>query len=106
MLQKALIGCIFIILILVFSLRITYKDLKATRESNKILTATLEANIKAMKDKEERNTHELERLQKKLTDLSRLNDACLSSPVTDDLISFLQQLQQDSAGTISFTFTK
>lgn len=103
---KALVGCAITILFLLLLLRSLYTDLRTLKEQNESLQKTIEANLQAAVEKEKRNSDELERLQKKLTDLSRLNDACLGSPVTDDLVSFLQQLQQDSAGTISFTFTK
>ena len=103
---KAIVGCAVTILFLLMLLKSLYSDIKTLKEQNKILNKTIEANLQAAVEKEKRNANELERLQKKLTDLSRLNDSCLASPVTDDLVVFLQQLQQDSAGTISFTFTK
>ena len=106
MINKALVGCAVTILVLLLLLKSLYADVKALKGQNELLQRSLEANLQAAKEKEVRNKNELERLQKKLTDLSRLNDACLSSPVADDLVVFLQQLQQDSAGTISFTFTK
>lgn len=106
MINKALVGCAITILFLLLLLKSLYTDNRTLKKQNESLNRTLEANLQAAVEKEARNKNELERLQKKLTDLSKISDACLDVPVTDDLISFLQQLQQGSAGTISFTFTK
>lgn len=103
---KALVGCAVTILCLLLLIKSLYKDMRTLKRQNESLQHTIEANLQAAVEKEKRNSDELERLQKKLTNLSRLNDSCLSSPIADDLVVFLQQLQQDSAGTISFTFTK
>lgn len=103
---KALVGCAVTILILLIFLKSLYTDLQALKEQNKSLHRTIEANLQAAIEKDKRNKDELEQLQKELTELSRIDNACLSSPVDDDLVVFLQQLQQNSAGTISFTFTK
>lgn len=104
--NKALVGCAVTILLLLLLLKSLYSDIKALKEQNESLQKTLEANLQEAKQKEARNRNELEQLQKKLTDLSKLNDSCLASPVADDLVVFLQQLQKDSAGTLSLTFTK
>lgn len=103
---KALVGCAIAILFLLLLLKSLYSDIKTLKEQNEALNKTLQANLQEAVEKEKRNSNELERLQKKLTDLSIFHDSCLDSPVNDNLVSFLQQLQQDSAGTISFTFTK
>lgn len=103
---KALVGCAIAILFLLLLLKSLYSDIRTLKEQNEALNKTLQANLQEAVEKEKRNSNELERLQKKLTDLSRFHDSCLDSPVNDNLVGFLQQLQQDSAGTISFTFTK
>lgn len=106
MINKILVGCAITILFLLMLLKSLYTDVKTLKEQNESLQKTLEASLQEAKIKEARNQNELEQLQKKLTDLSRLNDSCLDSSVASDLVVFLQQLQKDSAGTISFTFTK
>lgn len=106
MINKALVGCAVTILFLLLLLKSLYSDVRTLKKQNESLNKTLEANLQAAKEKETRNKNELERLQKKLTDLSKISDTCLDVPVADDLVDFLQQLQQDSAGTVSFTFTK
>lgn len=106
MLNKALIIAIALGVVLSVFCKVLYDKVGELKETNKSLQRALESNLEATKEKDKRNHDELERLQKKLTDLSRLHDTCLDSPVNDDLVSFLQHLQQDSAGTISFTFTK
>lgn len=106
MLNKALIIAIALGIVLSVFCKVLYDKVGELKETNKSLQKALESNLEAAKEKDRRNKNELERLQKQITDLNRLNDACLASPVTDDLVVFLQQLQQDSAGTVSFTFTK
>lgn len=106
MLNRALIIAIAVGVVLSVFCKVLYDKVGELKEANKSLQRALETNLEATKEKDRRNQNELERLQKKLTELSKISDACLNVPVTDDLISFLQQLQQDSAGTISFTFTE
>jgi len=103
---KVLAGCVVIIAVLLFFLKSLHDDVQTLTQQNSLLQKTIEANLQAAKQKEERNRNELERLQKQLTKLSKIDDACLANPVSDDLVVFLQQLQRDSDGTISFTFTE
>jgi len=106
MLNKIMIATIALGVVLSVFCKILYDKVVELEKINKTLQKTLEANLKAAKEKDKRNRDELEQLQKQLTTLAGLDDDCLSSPVADALVVFLQQLQQDSAGTISFTFTK
>jgi len=106
MLNKALIITIALGVVLSVFCKVLYDKVGELKETNKSLQRALESNLEATKEKDRRNKNELERLQKQITDLNRLNDTYLSSPVSDSLVVFLQQLQQDSAGTVSFTFTK
>lgn len=106
MLNKVLIATIALGVVLSVFCKVLYDKVQDLQKTNKTLQKALESNIEATKKKEERNANELQRLQKQLTELSKVDDACLNAAVTDDLISFLQQLQQDSNGTISLTFTK
>lgn len=106
MTQKLLIITIALGAVLSVFCKVLYDKVCTLEETNKTLQRALESNLEATKKKEERNLNELERLQKQLNKLHQLNDACLSNDVDDALVVFLQQLQQDSAGTVSFTFTK
>lgn len=106
MLNKALVVVIALAVVLSVFCKVLYDKVGDLKESNKNLQKALESNLEATREKEKRNKDELERLHKQLITLSEINDDCLSSPVTDDLVVFLQQLQQDSNGSISFTFTK
>lgn len=106
MLNKVLIAAIAIGVVLSVFCKVLYDKVGELEKANKSLQKALESNLEATREKDKRNQDELERLQKKLTTLAGLTDACLASPIADDLVVFLQQLQRDSAGTISFTFTK
>lgn len=106
MLHKALIITIALGIVLSVFCKVLYDKVGELEKANKTLQRALESNLEATKEKDKRNNDELQRLQKQLRELNKVNDACLASPVDDDLVKFLQQLQQDSAGTISFTFTK
>ena len=106
MLNRALIIAIAVGVVLSVFCKVLYDKVGELKEANKSLQRALETNLEATKEKDRRNQNELERLQKQLTELHKVNDACLSSPVDPNLVVFLQQLQQDSAGTVSFTFTE
>lgn len=106
MLNRALIIAIAVGVVLSVFCKVLYDKVGELEKINKGLQRALESNLEATKEKDRRNQNELERLQKQLTELHKVNDACLSSPVDPDLVVFLQHLQQDSAGTISFTFTE
>ena len=80
--------------------------MKESEEIRQTLQKSLEANIQAAKDKDKRSKDEIQRLQKQLTELHQIDDSCLDDNVNANLIKFMQQLQQNSADTISFTFTK
>lgn len=106
MLHKVIIALIALGIVLTVFCKVLYDKVGDLERANKMLQRALESNIEATREKDERNRHELQQLQKNITNLQKINDACLNSPVDDALIEFLQQLQQDSAGTISFTFAK
>lgn len=106
MLQKALIATIALGAVLSVFCKVLYDKVQDLKETNKTLQRALESNLEAAKKKEERNAKELQQLQQQLTELSKIDDDCLDDSLTDDLVKFLQQLQQDSAGTLSITFTK
>lgn len=106
MLNKALVITIALGIVLSVFCKVLYDQVGELKEANKTLQRALESNLEATKEKDKRNNNELQKLQKQIEELYKVNDACLTSPVNDDLVKFLQQLQQDSAGTISFTFTK
>lgn len=95
-----------VLLVLGFSTYILRESNKRLQEENKTLRTTIESNLKAARDKEERSKDELERLQKTIAELHKLNSACLSDDVNPDTIKFLQYLQQNYSGSISFTFAK
>ena len=106
MLSKALIIAIAVGIVLSVFCKVLYDQVGELKEANKTLQRALETNLKATKEKDKRNNEELQQLQKQITGLNKISDSCLTSPVSGDLVKFLQQLQQDSAGTISFTFTE
>lgn len=106
MITKLLIGCASAVVVLCVILYHLNGQLERLEEQNRILQRTLESNLEATKQKEERNRNELERLNKQLGELSRLNSECMLSPVDDATVKFLQQLQQSSADTVSFTFAE
>lgn len=106
MLHKALIITIALGIVLSVFCKVLYDKVGELEKANKTLQRALESNLEATKEKDKRNNDELQKLQKQLRELHKIDDACLTSPVDDGLVKFLQQLQQDSAGTISFTFTK
>ena len=106
MLNKALVIVIALAVVLSVFCKVLYDKVGDLKEANKTLQKALETNIEATREKDKRNKDELERLHKQLITLSKIDDVCLSSPVTADLVVFLQQLQQDSNGTISFTFAE
>lgn len=106
MITKLLIGCASAVVVLCVILYHLNGQLERLEEQNRILQKTLESNLEATKQKEERNRNELERLNKQLGELSRLNSECMLAPVDDSTVVFLQQLQQSSAGTVSFTFAE
>ena len=106
MLNKALVITIALGVILSVFCKVLYDKVQDLKKVNQTLQRALESNLEAAKKKEERNEKELQKLQQELTELSKIDDACLDATVTDDLIKFLQQLQQDSNGTLSITFTK
>lgn len=106
MTEKILIGCIGIIIVMGLLLKNYREDLAEAEKVNKSLTVALEGNLQATREKEKRSKDELERLQKQLEELHKITDDCLNTPVADDLIRFLQQLQRDSNSTVSFSFTK
>lgn len=106
MITKLLIGCASAVVVLCVILYHLNGQLERLEEQNRILQRTLESNLEATKQKEERNRNELERLNKQLGELSRLNSECMLSPVDATTVKFLQQLQQSSADTVSFTFAE
>lgn len=105
-LNRALIISIALGVVLSVFCKVLYDKVGELQEANKSLQKALESNLKAAKEKDKRNQDELERLQKQLTELHNVDDACLDADINANLIEFMQQLQKDSAGTISFTFAK
>lgn len=106
MITKLLIGCASAVVVLCVILYHLNGQLERLEEQNRILQRTLESNLEATKQKEERNRNELERLNKQLGELSQLNSECMLSPVDNATVKFLRNLQQSSAGTVSFTFAE
>lgn len=106
MITKLLIGCASAVVVLCVILYHLNGKLETLEEQNITLKRTLETSLQATKDKEERNQNELERLNKQLAELTALTSECMLAPVDASTVVFLQQLQQSSAGTVSFTFAE
>ena len=106
MLQKALIATIALGAILIVFCKVLYDKVGELEKANETLQRALESNLEATREKELRSSNDIKQLQQQLEQLSKIDSDCLSSPITDDLVVFLQQLQQDSAGTLSITITK
>lgn len=104
--EKVVFVLVFVVVVLGLYARILYERVDKVEEDNKFLVSTMQANLQATREKEERDRNELVQLQKQIEELSKVDDDCLDRDVSDSLIKFLQQLQQTSDSTISFTFTK
>lgn len=104
--EKVVFVLVFLVVLVGLYARILYERIDKLEDDNKFLIKTMQTNLQAARDKEERNRNELIQLQQQINELSKVDDECLDRHVSDDLIKFLQQLQQTSDSTISFTFTK
>ena len=104
--EKVVFVLVFLVVLIGLYARLLYERIDKLEDDNKFLVQTMQNNLQAARDKEERNRNELVQLQKQIKELSKVDDECLDRAVSDDLIKFLLQLQQSSDSTISFTFTK
>lgn len=108
MLQRILsIALCVSLLLLVLAREIHNRNRIETLElENAGLRKTIETNTKATKEKEQRNATELSKLKKEIEKIKKLDSSWASVELSDDALKFLQELADNSNGTLSIIIAK
>lgn len=98
---KVIAGLGVFIVILSLILYNLHEKVKVITKENEQLKTSLEANIEAVKNKEERNKNEISTLQKNLESVSKVDCSYSGSLVDDSVVIVLQKLNKDYSDSIS-----
>lgn len=101
--------CLILLLIIFFGSLLMYnmhERMKLLEDQNNTLRDTLVNHLQAVKDKDERNEKELERLRRHLAELNSLSSEWRNTHLPADVINFLHTYTQDRNSPISAIVAK